>query len=217
VSSARTLEGVGCDGRLAVHRGSPGRGSPPPSPLRPVPREGVRLAADNAGSPQGTRAGRPTRRGAPASSPARGRAAHARLTGTMPDPGERRPTPGASSRAGRRGPSIAGRPGASSPVPDVYALSRSARARASAAVPTPRLASRRTSHPRTARRGVSTFYRHGERAVGDPKAPRPCAASSRSDSTPQRRGSSPGSQAPSAGSQPAPGRDGLRRRSSGAR
>jgi hypothetical protein len=33
VSSAGTQQGVGCDGRFAVHRGSPGRRSLPPPPL----------------------------------------------------------------------------------------------------------------------------------------------------------------------------------------
>jgi hypothetical protein len=172
VSSAGTLEGVGCDGRSAVHRGSPGRRSLPPSPLRRVPREDVRLAVHNAGSAQGPRAGRATRRGAPASSPARGRAAHPRLTDTTPHPGERRSTRGASSRAGRRDPGSPAGPGASAKRPMSTALARRSGeglgGRACAA-----LGLQTHEPPSNCRPRRERFYRHGGRGVGGRRAPAP--------------------------------------------
>jgi hypothetical protein len=221
-SSAGTLEGVGCDGRFAVHRGSPGRGSLPPSPLRPVPREDVRPAVHDAGSPQGTRAGRATRRGAPASGPARGCAAHARLT-RPPCPtrasGDRRKAPRLEPVAGDPG-SPAG-PGASRRYPmstrSRAALGRGLGGRACAALGL-RTREPPSDCPPRRERFPSPWRARRWRSEGSCTPTRPCAQHvvlrmQRRSAAAARQGLRP----PSAGSQPAPRRDGLRRRSSGAR
>jgi hypothetical protein len=88
--------------------------------------------------------------------PSRARVAQPRLTPPPPSRAGGDQHTAARARAGSKDPPDRGhRPtqgGSVAPRPDVYALSRSARATASAAVRTPSLASRRASRSRTARR-----------------------------------------------------------------